>query len=147
MTYKTEIVFLDELDEEFDDIYSEDVQAAFDNSYANKKYIVFGIAERWDRKGEAARGHYDKIFNSIIEAIQHAVDGWGVCYLKIYEKNYGRLYIDICHHDGNNTLEIRELTQKGEDFYSNNCYDCGVVKRLISSKNYTKNTKFSKNYW
>ena len=140
-------VFFDDLDENYNYVDRIDLEMWFNNSYANKKYIMFGKAETWERKGDNARGYCDRIFNSLLEAIDEATNSCGICYLKIYEANYGRLYVDITHHDGSCAFEIRELTHKGEEMLNNNIYDYDIVKRLINIGEYTRNVKFSKRYW
>ena len=140
-------VFYDDLNEDFDDIDRFDLEMWFDNKYARKKYVMFGKAETWDIKGEMARGYCDRIFNSLLEAIDEAMNGCGICYLKIYEADYGRLYVDVIHHDGECEFEIRELTNRGSNMFYNHSYDHDIIPRLISVKKYTRNVKFSKRYW
>lgn len=138
-------VFFDELDESFDKIEEFDLEMWFDNKQDKKHYIICGTIERWDSKGS---GHYPEIYNSIWEAINNASRDWGICYMKIYEKDYGKLFIDISHHDGFNSLQIREVTKAGEEIINNSLYyEDDIVAKLLKSPKYTKNTKFSKNYW
>ena len=142
-------VFIDELDTYYDDVDRYDIESWFNNKYAKKQYVVVGKSERYDVKGENARGHINKIFNSILEAIDGCTDGCGICYMKIYENNRGKLFVDIIHHDGHNSLEIRELTQKGEKtFYNADLYkEEDVITRIANINGYTKNVHFSKNYY
>ena len=139
-------VFFDDLDENYNDIKRFDFEMWFDNSYANKQYVMFGTAERWDRKGDNARGYYNKIFNSLLQAIDEVMISYGDCYLKIYEENYGRLYIDVIHHDGNCIFEVRELTRKGEEMFNNHMDDYDIIKKLVDVGTYTRNVKFSNRY-
>lgn len=134
-------IFFDELDEKYDNYTYNDLDNLFNNSYADKKYILVGSIQRWDGKGY---GHCTRVFDSIIEAIKYSVDGWGSCYLKIYEENYGRLYIQVSHHDGTNLLEVRELTSKGEQLYYNNFYD--GLDKVVEQSATTRNVKFSRRY-
>ena len=140
-------VFFDDLDENYDNVNRFDLEMWFDNKYANKQYVMFGIAERYNIKGKDATGYFDKTFNSLLEAIDGAMEGCGICYLKIYEKNYGRLYIDVIHHDGSCSFEVRELTKKGERMFYNHSYDYDIIPKLISIETYTKNVRFSERYW
>ena len=143
-----EKVFFDELNEDFDDVDRFDLEMWFNNKKDHQKYVMFGKAERWDIKGENANGYFDKTFNSLLEAIDEATRGCGICYLKIYEENYGRLYVDVIHHDGNNSFEIRELTKYGKKMLENHYYDYdNIIQRLITVKKYTRNVKFSNKYW
>lgn len=141
-----EKIFYDDLDEAYDDIDRFDLEMWFDNKYAQQQYIVIGRAERWDIKGEKAYGYINKTFNSILQAIDESLDGCGICYMKIYETNYGRLFIDINHHDGCNQLEIREINQKGLNKLYTDYFD-EAINTIANKKGYTRNVKFSKRYW
>ena len=140
-------VFFDDLDENYDDIDRFDLEMWFDNKYAKKQYIMFGKVETWNVKGDNAKGHFQRIFNSLLEAIDEAVNSNGICYLKIYEANYGRLYVEVIHHDGTCAFEIRELTKRGEDRVWNSYDEYDIIPKLIKGKNYTRNVKFSRRYW
>lgn len=140
-------VFFDELDESYDDVSRCDLEDWFDNSYEEKKYVMFGRMETWDIKGEDAVGYSDKVYSSILECIDDAREGLGVSYLKVYEKDDGRLFLKITHHDGVSDLEIKELTDKGEDIYLNNSYDEDIVKKLIFVEEYNSNVNFRERYW
>ena len=141
-------VFIDTLDDYYDDVDRFDIENWFNNKSANKLYVVCGKQERWDVKGENAIGYYDKLFNSLLEAIDETMDGYGQFYLKIYENSYGRLFVDITHHDGHNELEIRELTEKGEKAYNNaDLYDDDIIKKLVHKQGYTRNVNFRKRYY
>lgn len=111
----------------------------FDNSYADKLYIITGDIGLWD--GVRRGVHHPEFFSSIKQAILTANDGFDG-YITITEKSYGRLFIDISHHDGHNTLEIRELTKIGEEMFSN----YKSVRDIIHNKKATKNVKYLKNY-
>ena len=89
----------------------------------------------------------DVVCNSILEAIDEATYGCGISYIKIYENNRGRLFLDVLHHDGHNQFEIRELTEKGEErYYNGDDFFESIVKSLANVKGYTKNVNWSKNY-
>lgn len=137
-------IFVDEFDSYFDNIDRFDFEQLFDNKSSHKKYIVVGKAERWNAKGY---GYFDTVFDSILEAIDKTTDGMGIYYLKVYENNRGKLFVDVRHHDGYNEFEIRELTKKGEKRYNNaDIFDEDIIKNLAYGKGYTKNVSFSKNY-
>lgn len=142
----SEKVFYDTLDEEFDYVDESDIRAWFDNKKANRQYVVFGKNERWDIKGEMASGYFDEVFYSLHDAIIKTIEDCGICYTKIYEKDYGRLYVDVIHHDGRNSYEIRELTHRGYDMYLNHRYDEDIIPKLIRIENYTRNVKYSTRY-
>lgn len=139
-------VIFDEEDNYYDHIDRFDFEMWFDNSASNKKFIITGKAERWDIKGERAYGYIDRVFDSILDAIDGAMDGCGICYVKIHENPFGRLFVDVRHHDGYNEFEIRELTAKGEKRLYNADYDEDIVKTLLNTDGYTKNVHWRKNY-
>ena len=109
----------------------------FNNSYENKSYVLTGDIGLWD--GVRKDVHHPKIFSSIADAIIIANDGFDG-YVTVSEGNYGKLFVDICHHDGNNHLEIRELTKIGEEM-DNNYKDVGEI---LKRKGATRNIRFLK---
>ena len=139
-----ELDFLDSLECESEDLKSElineEIDYLFNNKYANKRYIVAGSVGLWDGK---RCGYCTKIANSIKEAILNATDGFGMCYIKVEEKSYGKLLLTISHHDGVNFLQIREITNRGEDILANNYDD---IDSIINRKGATRNVKFCKRY-
>ena len=142
------MMFFDELDDEYIRMDEE-----FDGNYFNELFrelrtnglfVLVGKIQRWDGSGY---GHYDEIFNTIYDAILKATDGWGCCYLRIYEENYGRLYIDVIHHDGTNHLEVRELTPKGEHIYNYTDMYNDPITKIVNQKGATRNVKYFKRYY
>ena len=112
----------------------------FDNEYENKRYILTGDIGLWD--GVRKDVHHPSVFNSLVDAIAVANDGFNG-YITVSEGKYGKLLLDICHHDGNNHLEIRELTKLGEEMDDN----YKSVQEIINRRGSTKNVKFLKNYF
>lgn len=139
-----EKVLFDELDEKFDDV--ESIDEIFNNESANERYIVCGYAERWDRHGEAAKGHMRYMFKSVAEAINRTASSFGMCYIKVSEEKYGRLKLDISHHDGHCSLEIREITKRGDEICDREYYEEEAVEKIVSQKNATRNVKWTKKY-
>lgn len=139
-------IIFDEMDSYYDHIDRFDFEMWFNNKESNKKFLVTGKAERWDVKGERAYGYINHTFDSILDAIDGAMDGCGICFVKVHENPYGRLFVDVCHHDGYNEFEIRELTKKGEERLYNADYDEDIVKILLETNGYTKNVHWRKNY-
>lgn len=132
-------ILFDEMEKEFDNI---DFEELFNNESANEEYLVRGIAQRWDGRGS---GYINKPpFPSILQAIWGATNGWGICFVKVYEEKYGKLMLDIIHHDGVNHLEIREITKKGKEVINN---DYGYIDKAVWRKGCTRNVKFTKKYY
>ena len=133
---------LDDIDELFGyELMEQEIDNLFNNDYENKNYILTGSIGLWYG---IRQGHSCKIFNSIKEAIYGATDGFGMCYITVTEEKYGRLFVNVCHHDGNNHLEIREITSLGKDILSRHYND---VDMIINRKGATRNIKFLKNYY
>lgn len=121
-------------DENFDIIFDE----MFNNRYENKTYILTGDIGLWD--GVRRGVHHPSFFNSMSEAILTANDGFNG-YISVYEDN-GKLIVHICHHDGNNYLEIRELNKLGEQMMN----EYKSVGDIIRRKNASKKINYIKNY-
>lgn len=134
-------VIYDDLDFDFKDYDEETIifDELFDNSYANKLYILTGDIGLWD--GVRRDVHHPDVFHSIGDAILEANNGFDG-YITVTEKSYGRLFVDIAHHDGHNSLEIRELTKIGEEMHNN----YRSVRDIVNNKKATKNVKYLKNY-
>lgn len=136
-------IIYDDLSDEYEDNYELaelDFDMWFDNSYAKQQYILIGTVELWTG---AVDGHDNRVANSIKEAIQNAIDGFGICYIEVYEENYGRLFVRVCHHDGSNLLEIREVTKLGAELLDK-YHD---VDKIVNRQGATRNVRFTKRYY
>lgn len=112
------ILFNSEYDNELDyEFILEDLEEK--NNY--NTFIICGYAESWDRRGS---GYYEETFINVSAAINKALDV-GMCFLTIIKEG-NKLLLNISHHDGSNALEIRKLTQKGEEM-DNNYYCVGEI--------------------
>lgn len=131
-------VLFDELSEIDNSFLEDEFDELFDNQYEGKKYIVSGVIQLWDGKSE---GHHPKIFDSIKDALLGCKEGFGICYLKVVEENYGKMSVEVSHHDGTNYLVVRELTSKGEEFIGKVGVDVGD---LLNCRGATRNVKFLK---
>lgn len=117
----------------------EEIDLLFNNENENKMYILGGEIQRWDGKRKAC---YHKPLYSLKEAIIASMESWGDCTIRVVEEAYGRLYVEVSHHDGFNRLEIRELTDLGEEMDSY----WKDVATILNRKGATKNVKYSKRY-
>lgn len=140
MIKMTETTLFNELDykEWYDDaeiIFEE----LFDNSFEDKEYVITGTLGLWD--GPRKNAWHPKICSTLSEAILTCNDGFNG-YIRVYEGKYGKLHVHICHHDGNNYMEIRELTKVGKEM-ANNYKEVGdILKRKYA----TRNVKYTTNY-
>lgn len=133
MKQMVEVIY-DEM--EFEDYYEGEVEylSLFDNNYQNKEYVVHGVLGLWD-------GKYEVFSNKIHNSLKDALYALGKWYIKVYEKPYGKLCANVCHHDGTDKFEIKELCPMGKELL-----DKGYDKNIFKRKGATKNIKFIKNY-
>lgn len=76
-----------------------------------KKLIAFGTCGLWH--GNYAGGFLFDTFDELIKKIGKDCD-----YFKFHDEN-GHLYMQCSHHDGTHSIEIKELTDRGYDYYNN----------------------------
>ena len=100
------------------------------------EFIICGTVGLWDGKRE---GHSTKVFNSVKEAIIECNNGFygNMC----ISEEEGKLLVDVSHHDGSNSLEIRELTEIGSDMWN---IDYCSVEQILSVKDATCDVQFVK---
>lgn len=137
-----ELDFLNKFgDEDIDcaELLDEELDCKFNNEWARKQYVLCGSVGLWNG---TTFGYYPNVLSSIKEAIDIASSEFGMCYISVYEAEYGKLFIDVSHHDGHCHLEIREITKKGTDVLDLHCQDVGMI---VNRKGCTKNAKYLKN--
>lgn len=131
-----DVDYIDECVSEFE--IREHFEDLFDNKYENKTYIVRGDVGLWD--GVQKNVHHPRFFDSIADAIREANDGFSG-YITVSDIN-GQMLVEIEHHDGYCYLEIRELTDIGEEMRNN----YASVGDVINKKGATKNVEFCSRY-
>ena len=111
----------------------EDFETTFGNMEG--EFVVCGTIGLWDGKRE---GYSTKLYNSIEEAIIGCNDGFygNLC---VTDED-GALLVDVSHHDGSNSFEIRELTAVGSEMW-NNYADVGDI---LAVKDATCKVHFAK---
>jgi len=111
-----------------------------DTNYPGSKVVLHGTCGTW--RGSFAGG---KIFDSLEEAIQKAVDDKDYITIKI--ESDGELLIEGIHHDGTNRWYVKSITAKGMDYLNRfdrivyNTHDRDTIEHLLDVKCYTKNIK------
>ena len=146
-----ELAFFDEerkkeFEEEYGKEYNASIEAEiefdelFNNKNSGKLYIITGTVGLWNRKIEDFT--YPEVCSSIKSAILIANSDFGG-HITVEEGKYGRLLLDIYHHDSSNHLEIRELTKLGEEMWNKYIPAMDIAHR----KNATRNVKFMKRYF
>lgn len=85
-------------------------KAELDDYFEGKTVGFFGNVGLWNGVYKAGKiGEFWELFNK-------AITDCG--YLKIYDEN-GHLYLTCSHHDGTCHFEIKEITEKGEEYLEN----------------------------
>jgi len=98
-----EIYFMDEINwedakRELEDFFSD-----------NKTYIIYGNVGRWN--GNFKAGH---IFTDFEDAFYKAIKD---CDYWEFTDDNGHLLLKCSHHDGTNYFEIREVTERGAEYF------------------------------
>lgn len=131
-----EMDFLGEID--FED-FSCELEKCVNNTL--NTMLLFGSVGTW--RGRFAAG-------TIIDRYNDLVKAWKNCdNLTVTDKG-GRLYINASHHDGTNTYELRELTDKGMDYLHRHECDMNeeeLHRTLYSNSNYSRNFNYRKKAW
>ena len=115
------------LDNDFDD-FKINFKEELDNHY----YVVTGTVGRWD--GRYSGGIVVNGLDEIMKLLRDCE------YISIVDNN-GHLEIKGSHHDGTNYFEVRELTDKGYDYYTRNEYlfnSKELCEKLYNSSNYSR---------
>jgi hypothetical protein len=111
------------------EVVSEYIKYQFNNK---GKLLAVGKVGRWD-------GTYDG--GRIINTFRDLLDLFRDCdYIKFEDEN-GHFYVTGSHHDGSISVEVKELTQKGEDYADRHEYDMSdrnLHKKLWNSSNYSR---------
>lgn len=98
--------FLDSNDWEYE---KERLMDFFLNNGEN--WIIAGKVGRWD--GVYSGAFIFKTFDEMFYKVTKDCD-----YIHFYDEN-GHLYLSCAHHDGSCSFEIKEVTDKGYDYYNN----------------------------
>lgn len=121
------------LDDEFYD-FKENFRKELDSNY----YVVTGTLGLWDgthEGGKVIAGWYDLM--NLLEDCD---------YIKFVDEN-GLLKVTGSHHDGTNYFQVKELTDKGYEYYKNNEYDLtrrDLCETLFNSEEYSRLPMLSK---
>ena len=131
---------IEESENEIDDyIYREndyefeDFRRYMDYLMKNKNQMLAkGSVGRWNGSYEGGK---------IINTFRELLDLFEDCdYIKFEDEN-GHLYVTGSHQDGSIYIEVKELTQKGEDYADRHEYDMSdrnLHEKLWNSSNYSR---------
>lgn len=100
----------------------------------NGKYLAVGTCGRWN--GTFAGGFIFETFEDLMARFEHCD------YIKIWLEN-GRFYVKGSHHDGTDEVEVKEITDRGNDYYDNwnygsdNRTEREVHRKMFTDSHYT----------
>lgn len=96
----------------------EETKAQLDKYFEGKTVIYFGSVGHWDGLHQGGKvGDFEELFYKAVKDCD---------YIKI-EDNNGALLLTCSHHDGTNIFEIKEVTEKGIDYFDR--WQYGTDKR------------------
>ena len=111
------------------EVISDYIKYQFNNK---GKLLAVGTVGRWNGTFEGGK---------IIDTFRDLLDLFEDCdYIKFEDEN-GHFYVTGSHHDGSISVEVKELTQKGEDYADRHEYDMSdrnLHKKLWNSSNYSR---------
>ena len=115
------------------------------NPIGGNRLISMGSSGRWD--GTSTGLDVSRDFS---ELLYGSGSSFKDCEIqKIWEDGAGRLYIDGAHHDGSVNIEVRQLTDAGEDAYEDLVYagndNTKAIKDLFINPKFTEVPSFSAN--
>lgn len=112
---------------DWDDFFGE-----FERLLKTKNYIAVGSCGLWYGRVEGGL---------VIENSHQFYQLLKDCdYIKVEDDN-GKLLIKCSHHDGDNYYELKELTTKGNEYFTRNEYELTrkqMCEKLFNSRNYSK---------
>lgn len=126
-------MFMDETNSEyFSDVISEIEH--HESCHGKKHYIVVAKLGLWN-------GTFDggKIVEGLASVIRECFEDYNRLYM-----DGRRLRISASHHDGTNTFEVKELTDKGVNYANRHDYDTEpreLHAKLFNSSNYSREVK------
>lgn len=105
---------------------------------SHRTFILQGNVGRWNGRH---RGGFT------FDSFEELHKAWEDCdYIKVYDEN-GHLYIECSHHDADNYYEIKELTERGEEYLNHHCYDDEEHVHDMLMKYYSRLPRFAEKVW
>lgn len=96
-----------------DDITWDDVKDGLKMLFEKHVYLLTGTCGRWN--GPSQGGKFIHSINDLLSCIDH------LDYIRIIDRN-GHLIIEGSHHDGNDSYELKRLTNKGYEYADRNYF-------------------------
>lgn len=125
--------FMDEMNSEY--LYDEQTNIeSHEKWHGEKYYVVLADLGLWDGRQDGGR-----VFKGLWNAISACFEDFN----EIYQDGM-LLKVKAIHHDGTNHFEIRELTQKGLEYYERNNgvkSDRHVHDRLFNNTHFSNHVK------
>lgn len=132
--------FMEDIDEDNWQLAVKELKTVFNGS--GRVFILTGYAGTWcgDKKGGCILWDY--------KDLQKVWSGNYSKKVTIYEAGYGKLCIDVSHHDGINYWEVRELTNRGKEYLEKNeNMEERKLHERLSKCPFSKNIHFVKEVW
>lgn len=104
------------------------------NGIFNGNYLAIGTCGRWD--GTYDGGFVFKTFKELMSRFEDCV------YFKIWIEN-NHFYVKGSHHDGTDMVEVKEITERGLQYYENWNYGSDdrtereVHRKMFTNSHYT----------
>jgi len=129
-----------------DSFYWEEEEGKLREVFDNGDFIAVGTCGRWD--GTYAGGFVFDNFNSLMGRFRDCD------YIRIWDEN-GHFYVKGSHHDGTHFVEVKEITDKGNQYYDNWNWSGGndkrtrreVHKRMFNDSHYTHLINFAHRFY
>lgn len=117
--------------------YLEDVEGEishYEKTNGQRQYIILADLGLWN-------GRFDG--GDIIVGLWNAISKCFEDYNEIYEEG-GRLKVTAHHHDGTNYFQIKELTERGEEYAERHKWDMSdreLHQKLFNDSHYSRNVR------
>lgn len=122
---------------DINDCYLEDVEGEishYEKTNGQKQYIVLADLGLWN-------GRFDG--GKIIIGLWNTISQCFEDYNEIYEEG-GKLKVVAHHHDGTNYFQIKELTERGEEYAEKHKWDMNdreLHQKLFNDSHYSRNVR------
>ena len=108
---------------------------------SGNKFLAVGTCARWN--GNFAGGFVFASFNELMSYLRDCD------YFKFWDEN-GHFYVNATHHDGTHSLEIKQVTDRGRNYYENWEYkwedfrtEQEIHKKIFADSHYSKLINFA----
>lgn len=138
-------------DQIWDEIYQmdewnrDDFRTEMEKILDGSVFLAIGTCGRWN--GTFPGGFLFETFNELFDRFSDCQ------YFKIWDEN-GHLFLKGSHHDGTDEVEIKRVTERGENYFANWEYNWGdkrtereVHWKMFNDSHYTNLINFAHKIW